>query len=384
MAHDRRARTGYRILMVTARYLPFTGGTETHVHEVATRLSRLGHSVTILTSDPTGRLPPRETVANLTVIRVRAWPRHGDLYFAPAVFREAAMGKWDLMHIQGYHTFVAPFGMIAAVRSAVPFVLTFHSGGHSSRLRNAARGIQSRVLRPLVMRAARLIAVSKFEADAFSRHMGVDRDSFEVVPNGAELPPAAPSALDDGEALVVSVGRLERYKGHHRAITAMPRLLEQVPNARLRIVGRGPYEAELRKLTSRLGLENRVTIAGVPPGDRTAMASLLSNASLLVLLSDYEAHPVAVMEGLSVGLPAVVTATSGLAELADRNLALAVPLDAGPEVIAGAMARRLAEPRTAAPSVKLPNWDGCTDRIQAIYRSVIDRCDPALTETARC
>ncbi|MGO8470061.1 glycosyltransferase, partial [Rhizobium leguminosarum] len=47
------------------------------------------------------------------------------------VFRAVDEGDWDLMHVQGYHTFLAQLGMAAASRKGLPFVVTFHSGGHS-------------------------------------------------------------------------------------------------------------------------------------------------------------------------------------------------------------------------------------------------------------
>src|SRR5262249_45777190 len=49
-----------RLLMVTPRYLPETGGAEIHVHEVATRLADAGVDVTVLTTDRHGTLPARE------------------------------------------------------------------------------------------------------------------------------------------------------------------------------------------------------------------------------------------------------------------------------------------------------------------------------------
>jgi glycogen(starch) synthase len=51
-----RADRPLNVLMVSARYLPFTGGTETHVHEVGTRLAAAGHAVTVLTADQIGRV----------------------------------------------------------------------------------------------------------------------------------------------------------------------------------------------------------------------------------------------------------------------------------------------------------------------------------------
>ena len=56
---------------------------------------------------------------------------------------------------------------------------------------------------------------------------------------------------------MLSSGRLERYKGHHRAIEALPLLRSTHPDAHLVILGGGPYEAELRALAERLGVPIR-------------------------------------------------------------------------------------------------------------------------------
>ena len=149
-----------RILMVAPRCYPFLGGIETHIHEVGPRLVACGHAVDVLTTDPSGTLLVEERVRGMRVMRVPAWPKKMDLYVAPAVYGVIRRGNWDVIHFQGYNSFVVPIGLAAAIRSDVPFVLTFHSGGHSSRLRNAVRPTQHALLRPLVARAARLIGVS--------------------------------------------------------------------------------------------------------------------------------------------------------------------------------------------------------------------------------
>ncbi|TIU09002.1 MAG: glycosyltransferase family 4 protein, partial [Mesorhizobium sp.] len=279
-----------RILMVAARCYPLIGGIETHMQEVGARLVARGHSVDVLTTDPSGELQVEEEMRGMRVRRVPAWPRELDLYVAPGIYTAIRRGAWDLIHFQGYNTFVAPIGLLAAVRGDLPFILTFHSGGHSSRLRNAVRGTQHALLRPLVARAARLIGVSEFEADFFSVRMGVPRERFVVIPNGAAMPAGSPGIKVDPH-LIVSGGRLERYKGHHRVIGALPELIHRVPDVRLHIVGTGPYEGELRRLVATLGLEKRVTIEAIPGSERQKMADLLASAALFVLFSDYEAHP---------------------------------------------------------------------------------------------
>lgn len=358
-----------RILMVAARCHPFMGGIETHIREVGPRLQSRGHTVEVLTTDPSGELPVEEDVAGMWVRRVRAWPKNLDLYLAPGIYSAIREGDWDLIHFQGYSTFVVPIGLFAAIRGDLPFVLTFHSGGHSSRLRNAVRGTQRAMLRPLISRADRLIGVSEFEADFFSARMGVPRERFAVIPNGAAMPTPSPGVRVDPN-LIVSGGRLERYKGHHRAIAAMPEVIQRLPQARLHIAGAGPYEDALRRQVRKLGLDDRVTIGAIPGGDRQQMADLLASAGLFVLFSEYEAHPVAVMEALALRRPVLVSDTSGLAELAAKGLCRAIPCHADAAETAAAICREMTTHRTF-PDLALPDWDDCADALIDVYRGVM-------------
>jgi glycosyltransferase involved in cell wall biosynthesis len=217
-----------RLLIVTPRYDPFTGGVETHVREVARRVAALGADVTVLTTDPSRTMAANEERDGVRIHRVPAWPRGGDLYWAPGIRGFVRRGAWDVVHCQGIHSFVAPLAMLAAGRR-IPFVVTFHTGGHSSTVRHRLRPLQWLVLVPLLRRAARLVAVSRFEADLFARLPGLGPDAIEVIPNGADpLPmPVPPPPVDP--QLVLSIGRLERYKGHQRAIAALPELARSRP-----------------------------------------------------------------------------------------------------------------------------------------------------------
>ena len=122
--------SSFKLLMVTPRYLPFMGGIETHVHEVGVRLAWAGVELTILTSDPTGRLPREKESDGLRIRRVRALPSQMDFYFSPGIYHEIIGGAWDIVHCQGIHTLVAPLAMLAAWRADIPYMVTFHTGGH--------------------------------------------------------------------------------------------------------------------------------------------------------------------------------------------------------------------------------------------------------------
>ena len=73
---DRTLERPLRILMVCPRFLPETGGTETHVYEVARRLAALGDfEITVLATDRSRRLPRKDVIQGIAVLRVPSWPR---------------------------------------------------------------------------------------------------------------------------------------------------------------------------------------------------------------------------------------------------------------------------------------------------------------------
>lgn len=364
------AVNGTKVLMVTPHYLPEIGGVERHVHEVATRIAQRGEtSVTVLTTRRDGAAVGVERDGALEIRRVPAYPRGRDWLFAPAIPPIIAGGDWDIVHLQSYHTFVAPLTMATAARRRIPYVVTFHGGGHSQRLRNSARTRQRALLRPLLARAAKLIALAPFELETYARELAIARERFVLIPNGVELPSVAPAERHEGGPLIASVGRLERYKGHQRVLAAFARLRESQPLARLWIAGAGPYEPQLRALVGRLGLENAVEISAVAAEDRAEMARRLAQVDLVVLLSDYETNPIAALETIAVGRPLLVATGSGLGELAQRGLARAIDPDSEPREVAAAMVRELSDP-LERPEVALPSWDDCARELEELYAGV--------------
>ncbi len=392
--------TSLRILMVSARFSPFVGGTEIHTGQVASELVARGHRVTVLTTDLNGSLPPYEDIDGVEVVRLRAYPRSSDLYLAPKMRKWIPERSWDLVHVQGYHTAVAPLALRVAQAEGIPTMLTFHSGGHSSRLRNLLRPLQVALLRPYLMRTAALIGVSKFEAELFGKRMGIDSDKIHIIPNGVDRPnqpapePSEIQKIEDNpltkgftpdDRIILSAGRLVRYKGHHRIIKAMPKILAGEPRARLLILGKGPYEKTLRRLVDRLGVGDRVTFDSVPSTHRDRLDDLFDSASVAVVLSDYESHGMVAHEALDAGLPLVVLDRSALGEIAASGSARAVPPRATRHEVAEIVLRCLAEnadpsstPTPIGTSQRGETWSCITNRIEQLYFDTLN-VEPDIT-----
>jgi glycosyltransferase involved in cell wall biosynthesis len=357
-----------RVLMVCPRYFPDAGGTETHVRETARRLSALGSfEITVLTTDRSRRLPRQESVDGISVLRVPAWPRSRDYYLAPGIAAVIGRRGWDLVHCQGIHTPVPLLAMISARRAGIPYLVTFHTGGHSSRLRNALRGTQWRLAGPLLRSSVALIAVSRFEAAALARQARLGDRQVAVIRNGGALPPPS-SGTVAVPGRIVSMGRLERYKGHHRVIEALPHVMRTIPEAHLVIVGSGPYADNLRKLARDRGVSDRVTVRPIAPADRQLMATTLAESSVVAALSDYEGHSVGVMEALCVARPVVGFDSAGMAELSAAGWVHGVPRGSPAAAVGQALVKAMSSP-ALVDHAQLPSWDSCADQLAHIYRT---------------
>lgn len=361
------------VLLVAPHYTPQPqGGIAMHIYQVGPRLVRAGIDVTVLATDLSGKLPAVEESEGMHILRVRAWPANKDYYFAPGLYRVLYRGSWDLIHCEGSNGLIPPLAMLAAWRARIPYVLTFHSAGDVTRFRKAVRGLHRKMLRPLLARAEKLIAVSEFEAAFFQERLRLPVEQFVTIPNGTGHLPDVPKTADGATtgSLILSIGRLVPYKGFQRVIAALPKVLEQVPDAQIRIAGVGPYKSTLQKMSEKLGVADRVEIRPFPPGDLNAAASLIARANLVTLLSEYEAEPQAILEALTLRRPVLVAGTSGLRMFADRGLARSVPLESTPEEVAGAIVDQLRQPLIPA-NVELRTWDVCVADLVALYQSVV-------------
>ena len=237
-------------------------------------------------------------------------------------------------------------------------------------MRTKFRDTQWRLLRPLLADAEKLIGVSNFETNYFRNLLHLPEQKFSVIPNGFSVPEMPSSVIEATQStLIVSVGRLERYKGHQHLISALPKIREARPDARLLILGAGPYEAALHEIALKLDVAEHVTIRSIPADNRSEMMSLLSQASLVTLFSEYESQGIAIMEALALHRPVLVADTSALREYAERNLARAVSLDSTPEELASAVMRQLDNP-LIPDQLNLPTWDDCAKQLNILYHDV--------------
>ena len=150
------------------------------------------------------------------------------------------------------------------------------------------------------MRAAdQIVVLTDAQKQDFQLRWGTDLP-IAVIPHCAD-PVAVPDARYDPR-LVVVVGRLDYYKRWDHAIRTMAQVLRSVPDARLRIYGRGEDLERLRAVTAERGLTESVTFAGYT----TSPLEVMAGAACVISTTRREAMPLTLLETLAVGTPVVV------------------------------------------------------------------------------
>jgi len=219
----------------------------------------------------------------------------------------------------------------------------------SSRTSMEIPGAASRRIHSWVFRHADYVIANSESVAGFTRsYYGVDPRRLRVVPNGvreageiAGREEARRELGGDGSSLIVgTLGRLSAEKNIPLLLRAAGIVSRRFPAARFAVGGDGPERGFLAGEIRRLGLEDRVVLAG----DRSDVPRFLSALDLFVLTSDTEGLPNAVMEAMGLGLPVVATRVGGTHEVVDDGVTgrLVAPRDA--EGLARAIGDLLADP----------------------------------------
>jgi glycosyltransferase involved in cell wall biosynthesis len=233
-----------RVAQVVSSYHPLIGGVETHVQCLAQGCAEAGDEVVILTHR-VGDAPADEWIGATRVLRfpMTVPSRNYSLSLRLFSYLRRHAADFDVVHVHSYHTVIGH----AAVRSHLPFVFTphYHGTGHTP-----FRSFLHRLYWPAGARLFRaadaVICVSDVERDLVIRDFPGTSGKAVTIPNGINQKRLAPDddAGSFGDPVVLTVGRLERYKNVDRIIDAFRALPYQ---ATLVVVGDGPDRARLER-----------------------------------------------------------------------------------------------------------------------------------------
>ena len=153
--------------------------------------------------------------------------------------------------------------------------------------------------------------------------LGVPRDHMSFIANGVDTRHFQPGELPFSrrEPIILCVARLVEDKDHACLLDAFAKVIGDMPEARLRLVGEGPLEAKVRARMAQAPLAGRVEL--LPAA--TDVAACCRTAKAFALSSRREGMPNALLEAMAGGLPAVGTRVGGIPFLLREGSGLMVP-----------------------------------------------------------
>jgi len=171
---------------------------------------------------------------------------------------------------------------------------------------------------PSVYRRSPVVAISEstrddlvargIEAERVSVvHCGMDHDTYHLDPTVPKSP----------HPTVVFVGRLRRYKGVDWVMRSFPRVRIRLPNARLLVIGDGPFEAPLRRAAEKPGAAGAVDFLGFLPSAQKVRK--LQEAWVVVQPSPKEGWGLTVIEAGACGTAVVAADSPGLRDSVSRD-----------------------------------------------------------------
>ena len=326
-----------RAVVLTELFPPAIGGSGELLANIYGRFGDV--PVTVLTGaspDDTVPGPDGASAERVTIRRDTMWSRHWGLLHPAGCWTHLVRTR-RLLRLSSRGRAVVHCGRV--IPEGLDGYLTNRLGGsayicwaHGEEVAYAQHSREIRRLMALVYRhAATTIANSRSTATqlvAFGvpaeriviAHPGVDASRFSPdVPGAAAL---RARLVGPDEILLLTVGRLQRRKGHDVALQALAKLGSESRSSRYVVVGTGPDEARLRKLAIDLGVERRVIFAGAVAADD--LPAYYAAADVFVHPNriengDFEGFGIVLLEAAASGLPVVAGSTGGTPEAVEAG-----------------------------------------------------------------
>ena len=285
-------------------------------------------------------------------------------------------------------------------RCHVPYGIFFHGGDLLSEQHKIRQSrLKRRSARAILGGAAVLMANSIWTRDLASSvlgelgldcdgrrlrvvHLGTDPERFRPGIDASEVRRRF-DLPDGGAPWLLTVARLDPYKGVDTVIRALPAILERVPGLRYVVAGSGAGREMLEKLAHKAGVAERVRFLGeVSDRDLPALynvASVYVGASRRAERLDVEGIGISLVEASACGLPVVAGNSGGIPDaVRDGETGLLVAADE-PAEFASAICRVLTDPplaerlgRNGRRAVETYyNWDRVVRDLRAIEAEVV-------------
>lgn len=313
-----------KILQVIQFFGPKHGGSFAVAYELTKHLAKIGHEVTVITTDFEIDLTVAKSLKGVEVIPFHCQLNIGGLLVSPSMNRylEENIAKFDIIHMHNFRTYQNIF-VHKYLKYNVPYILQAH--GSVSRI------IEKKNLKyiydvfygnKLLKDASNIIAVSDVEIDQYLQ-MNVPLKKIIVIPNGIDVDSFSrlPGKGNfrkkyniNEKHIILFLGRIHEIKGIDFLINAYAKLVKEKNDVILVLAGPDDgYLKNVKSLIEELDLNDYVKFVGFI--NEVEKLSAYVDADILVYPSIFEIFGLVPFEAIMCGTPVIVTDDCGCGEL---------------------------------------------------------------------
>ena len=248
----------------------------------------------------------------------------------------AQAGPFDLVYERASLWSVAPMAYAAMTSTAGVLELNAPLVDEQARYRTLVQQDVARALLSSALTAATVVVAVSEEVAASAKQLAGESAAVQVVPNGVDVrrfERIQPGRSDENRFVIGFVGTLKPWHGLPTLLDAFTRVIANIPEARLLIVGDGPQRPDIERRLVELSLEDRVTMTGAVPHDEIPrwLARMDVGVAPYRALEDFYFSPLKVVEYMAAGLPVVASAIGQVTTLIhhDETGVLFAPGDPG-------------------------------------------------------
>jgi glycosyltransferase involved in cell wall biosynthesis len=296
-----------KILRIVPFFYPAFGygGPVRHTYNISKIQTQMGYDVRVFTSNifkhniTSKNLPKFEQISKIKIHRLPIlFKIRGSHYFiTPTLLPSALKYDCDLVHAHTFRSFQTDMATFLAKIKKKPFVLTAHGNMRDltkmkileTKSSSKLIRIYDKFVKYYTMNAPDVIIVhSKYEK-IWTEALGVKQEKLRVIPHGVNVQKFSDLNLkekfvnkfDIYGKLIVYVGRILRgYRDLKSLIKIMPSIIQDVPDAKLLLIGESfdkEYKLELKKNVDSLNLRNNVHFILNPTWDDIVGSYLIAN-----------------------------------------------------------------------------------------------------------
>jgi len=323
-----------KIALVCPASFPATqfGGIVFLAIDLAREMSKIGHDVTIYTTDLdfsngankfNNQLPKTEKFEKFTINRTHVWFSLKLFFINTEMYKEIENNKPDIIHTIGLRSYQSIVAWRISKKLRIPLVVSDQGGltthpflSESGLLLKILYKIQKIFIKKIIKHASAISAANEYEKKIFLEFN--ENSKIEIIRNGVNLETLVSkenfkNKYKINNRFILFVGRFSISKGIKTLIQAFNIIQNKnkFPDVSLIIMGVDfGYEKDMDKLIDTLNLSEKIIVIKNPP--REDVISAYGESEFLVLPSQWELSPLVPLESFAFKKPVISTKSHGI------------------------------------------------------------------------